>query len=142
VGTPMSWKLILGLSLFGLAMGFATVFALPPRNEPYAWIAIFVVCAYIIAKRAPSKYFLHGLCVSLMNSVWVTGAHVLLFDKYLAGHAREAMMAAKLAQIGTPKVVMAVTGPIVGLVSGIVLGLLAVILSKFVQSRHSEYAGW
>jgi hypothetical protein len=138
----MSWKLIFALSLFGLAMGFATVFVIPPFDEPYAWLAIFVVCAYIIAKRAPSKYFLHGLCVSLLNSVWVTGAHVLLFDRYVAGHTREAVMAAKLATVGSPKLVMALTGPVVGLASGIVLGLFAAVASKFVQSSHSEYAGW
>ena len=138
----MSWKLVILLSLFGLAMGIATVFVIAPRNEPYAWLAIFVVCAYVIAKRAPSKYFLHGLCVSLLNSVWVTGAHVLLFDRYVAGHVREAAMASKLAALGTAKTAMLVTGPIVGLASGVVLGLLALIFSKFVQSRHSEYAGW
>jgi hypothetical protein len=138
----MSWKLVFVLSLFGLAMGVATVFVVPTYYEPYFWLGIFVVCAYIIAKRAPSKIFLHGLCVSLVNSVWVTGAHVLFFDKYVAGHAREAAMAAQLAHIGPPKLVMALTGPVIGIVSGIVLGLLALVASMFVQSKHSEYAGW
>jgi hypothetical protein len=77
--------------------------------------------------------------VSLVNSVWVTGAHVALFDKYVAGHAREAAMA---AQMGSPKLMMALTGPIVGLVSGLVLGLLAYVMSKFLVSSHSDFAGW
>jgi hypothetical protein len=51
-------------------------------------------------------------------------------------------MAARLAQIGSPRAVMALTGPLVGLVSGMMLGLMAVVLSKFVTSAHSEYAGW
>jgi hypothetical protein len=80
--------------------------------------------------------------VSLLNSIWVTGTHVLLFDKYAAGHAYEALMAARFAQLGSPRVVMALSGPVVGLLSGIVLGLFAVVASKFVQSSHSEYAGW
>src|SRR5579885_1029798 len=101
----MSWKLVFGLSLFGLAMGFATVFAIPSRTEPWVWLAIFFVCAFVIAKRAPGKHFLHGLCVSLVNSIWITGAHVLLFDKYRAGHPEEAAMAARAAQLGTPRVV-------------------------------------
>jgi hypothetical protein len=138
----MSWKLVISLSLFGLAMGFATVFVIPSNREPVVWLVIFAVCALIIAKRAPGKYFRHGLSVSLLNSVWITGAHAVLFDTYVANHAREAEMAARLAQIGSPRVVMALTGPLVGLVSGIVLGLMAFILSKFVTSAHSEYAGW
>jgi hypothetical protein len=138
----MSWKLVLALSMFGLAMAFATVFVVPPNIEPWAWLGIFVVCAYIIAKRAPSKIFVHGICLGLVNSVWVTGAHVLFFDKYIGGHPQEMMMAARLASVGAPKIVMAISGPVVGLVSGIVLGLFAVIASKIVQSSHSEYAGW
>src|SRR5262245_49243994 len=135
----MSWKVVFALSLFGLAMGVGTVFVVPMRIEPYVWLGIFVVSAYVIAKRAPRKYFLHGLFVSLLNSVWVTASHVALFDKYVAGHAREVALAAKY---GAPQMMMLVTGPAVGLVSGVVLGLFAMIMSKFVVSAHSEYAGW
>jgi hypothetical protein len=137
----MSWKLIFALSMFGLGMAFATVFVVPPDIEPFAWLGIFVVCAVVLAKRAPGRYFLHGVCVSLVNSVWITGAHVALFDKYLAGHAREAAMSAQM-HWASPKVMMAVSGPVVGLVSGVVLGLFAYIASKLVVSAHSDYAGW
>ena len=135
----MSWKLIFALSLFGLAMGFGTVFAIPSNLEPFAWLGIFLVCAVVIAKRAPGKYFLHGLCVCLVNSLWVTGAHIAFFDKYIAGHAREAAMS---AHMGSPQLMMAVTGPIIGLASGLVLGLLAFVASKFLVSSHSDFAGW
>ena len=135
----MSWKLVFGLSLFGLAMGFATVFVIPSNIEPFFWLGILLVCAVIIAKRAPGKYFLHGLCVSLVNSVWITGAHIALYDKYVAGHAKEVAMA---AQMGAPKMMMAITGPVVGLASGLVLGLFAWVFSKFLVSSHSDFAGW
>jgi hypothetical protein len=135
----MSWKLIFALSLFGLAMGFATVFVIPTKNEPFVWLGIFVVCALIIAKSAPRRFFLHGLCVSLVNSIWVTGAHVALYDKYVAGHAREAAMA---AHYGPPRLMMLAAGPIVGLLSGLVLGFLSFVASKLVESTHSDYAGW
>jgi small basic protein len=137
----MSWKLIFGLSLLGAAMGVATVFVVPSDVEPWCWAAVFAVCAWSIAKRAPSKYFVHGLCLGLVNSVWVTGAHVALYDTYVARHAREAAMLAQL-QMASPKVAMLVTGPVVGLVSGVVIGLMAWVTSKFVVSAHSEYAGW
>jgi hypothetical protein len=135
--SPMSWKLVFALSLFGLAMGFATVFVIGPSNEPWCWLGIFTVCAFILAKRAPGKYFLHGLLVSLLNSVWITAVHVALYDKYIANHAREAAMMATAPL--APRTMMLVTGPVIGLVSGIVLGLFAWIMSKFVVSAHSEY---
>ena len=65
----LNFKLILALSMFGLAMSIATVFLIPSSVEPIFWLVIFLVCAYVIAKRAPSKFFLHGLLVSLANSV-------------------------------------------------------------------------
>jgi hypothetical protein len=76
----MDWPLIFTLSLFGLAMGLATVFVIPSNIEPLFWLLIFIVCAYAIAKRAPGRPFLHGLLVSLVNSVWISAAHVLLFQ--------------------------------------------------------------
>lgn len=127
----MNGKLILLLSMFGLAMGIATVFVIPSKIEPLFWLAIFVFCAVVIAKKAPEKPFLHGLCTSLVNSVWITSAHVLFFDAYIARHAQEAAMSAKMPL--SPRLMMAVTGPLIGLVSGLVLGLFAVIASKFVK---------
>jgi hypothetical protein len=129
--TVMSWKLVVTLSLFGLAMGVATVFVIPSNVEPVFWLAIFLVCAWIIAKRAPGKYFLHGLCVSLVNSVWITAAHVIFFDTYLAHHAAEAKMMTSMPLGG--RAMMLVTGPVVGLVSGLVLGLFAFVAGKIVS---------
>jgi hypothetical protein len=129
----MNWKLIFLLSLFGLAMGIATVFFVPSNIEPFCWLVIFVICAYIIAARAPGKYFLHGLLVSIVNSVWITAAHVLLFDSYIANHAREAAMMESVPV--APRLMMFVTGPLIGVVSGLVLGLFAFIASKLVSAR-------
>jgi hypothetical protein len=129
----MNWKLILQLSLFGLAMAVATVFFIPSTIEPLFWLVIFLVCAYVIATKAPGKYFLHGLMTSLVNSIWITATHVILFNAYVANHAQEAEMMAKVPI--SPKVMMICTGPIVGLISGLVLGLLAWIAHKLVGRK-------
>jgi len=57
----MNWKLIFQLSLFGLAMGIATVFV------PFFWLAIFIMCAYIIVRQVLSRHFVHGPMVSIVN---------------------------------------------------------------------------
>ncbi|HXY31417.1 MAG TPA: hypothetical protein VEI06_11970 [Gemmatimonadaceae bacterium] len=131
----MNWKLILQLSVFGLAMGIATVFFIPSGIEPYFWLLIFLVSAYFIATRAPGNYFLHGVCVGLVNSVWVTSSHVLLFNQYLANHAREAAMMKTMPMPDSPRLMMALMGPVIGLISGIVLGIFAVIASKILAAR-------
>ncbi len=131
---PVNWKLVLQLSLFGLAMALGTVFVVPAKIEPLFWLAIFVTCAVVIAKKCAQKHFLHGLSVSLANAVWITAAHIALFETYLAGHPQEAAMA---AQMGSPRLMMLVTGPIVGLISGLVLGSFAWVASKIVKPAAS-----
>jgi len=131
----MNWKLIVQLSLFGLAMGIATVFVIPSNVEPLAWLALFVICAYLIARRCSGKYFLHGLLLGIANSVWVTAAHVLLFDSYLAHHAKEAAMMKSMPVTIAPRLMMALVGPVVGVCSGLVIGLFAVIAGKLASSR-------
>jgi hypothetical protein len=127
----MDWKLIFALSGFGLAIGVATVFVIPSNLEPAFWLLIFLVCAYLIARRRADRFFLHGLCVSLVNSVWITAAHVLLFDRYIAGHAQEAAMMKSVPE--SPRVMMVLFGPIVGAISGVVLGSFAWLTGKFVK---------
>jgi hypothetical protein len=130
----MNWKLIFQLSLFGLAMGIATMFLIPSKIEPAFWLVIFLYCAYTIAKCAGGKNFLHGLLLGIANSVWITGAHVLLFDAYVARHAQEAAMMQNPAVPLSPRAMMAIVGPVIGLISGVVLGLFALVAGKLVKS--------
>jgi hypothetical protein len=133
----MNWKLILQLSLFGLAMAIATVFVIPSNIEPIFWLAIFIICAYFIAKKCAEKYFLTGFFVSLLNAVWITTAHILLFDTYIANHTQEAAMMSKMPIPDSPKLMMLITGPIIGIISGMILGLFAFIASKILKQKQS-----
>jgi len=136
----MNWKLIFLLSLFGLAMGFATVFVVPSNIEPLFWLVIFLICAYLIARYAPGKYFLHGLLVSIVNSIWITATHAALFYTYIVNHPEYMKMSDSLPPMmaGHPRRMMVVTGPIIGVISGIVLGLFAWIASFIVKKRPAE----
>jgi hypothetical protein len=126
-------RLVVTLSLFGLAMGVATVFVIPSNVEPIFWLAIFGVCAFVIAKRAPGRPFVHGLSVSLVNCFWITSAHILLADSYLPRHPNEVAMMAKMPLPDSPRLMMLMTGPVIGLVSGLVLGLFSLGASKLVK---------
>lgn len=132
----MDWKLIFQLSLFGLAMGIATVFLIPPNIEPPCWLVIFLICAYVIAKRRPTGRFVHGLLLGIANSVWITTAHVLLFDRYIAGHAQDAAMMKSMPLADAPRLMMAITGPVVGLISGVIIGLFALGAGKLIRLWH------
>lgn len=131
----MNWRLIFQLSLFGLAMGLATVFFVPSTIEPFLWLVIFIISAYLIATRAGGSYFLHGLMVGIGNSIWITAVHVALFQAYADRHAQEIAMSASMGLRTHPRLMMALTGPIIGIISGIVIGLLSLLASRFVKRR-------
>jgi hypothetical protein len=131
----MDWKLILGLSLFGLAMAIATVFVIPSNVEPVFCLAIFLVCAFLIARNRPDGHFLHGLLVGIVNSVWVTAAHIIFFSQYIANHPKEAAMMSSMPLPDSPRLMMACVGPIVGVISGAIIGLLAYVARKLVKPR-------
>jgi len=131
----MNWKLIFQLSLFGLAMAIATVFVIPSKIEPLFWLAIFFLCAYLIAKNCHEKYFLNGFMVSIINCVWITSAHIILFQAYIANHSDEAEMMTKMPFLLTPRMMMLITGPIIGIISGLVLGLFAYMASLMLKKQ-------
>src|SRR5579872_3557512 len=132
----MNWKLIFGLSLFGLAMALSTISVIPEGAvEMCCWIAIFIICAVIVARDAPGRYFLHGFLVSIFNCVWITSAHIIWSDTYLLHHAMEVAnyktMNDKMHLTLTQA--MLIMGPVVGIISGLILGLFAFIASKLMK---------
>ena len=126
----MNWPLVFRLSFFGLAMGIGTVFLISSRVEPLLWLVIFAISAFVIAKGTSGRRFQHGVLLGLGNSVWVTGAHILLFDAYIARHPEEAAMMGSMPLPDSPRFMMAMVGPIIGFFSGCVIGLLAVVTAK------------
>jgi len=124
----VNWLLILKLSLFGLVMAVATVFVIPASVEPFCWLAIFIVCAVVIARQRGGRPYLHGQMLGIVNSVWITAAHVIFFDRYVAKHQAElqAFASAPLP----PRAMMAIVGPIIGVISGVVIGLLAILAAR------------
>jgi hypothetical protein len=130
IGSTMNWKLILQLSMFGLAMGLATVFLIPPNAEPAFWLVIYLVSAYLIAKRTTDGRYTTGVMVGIANSIWITAAHLALFDPYLARHPQEAQMMGSIPI--SPTLFMLTIGPIVGVFSGAVIGVLALVIGKLI----------
>lgn len=132
----MNWKLIFQLSLFGLAMGIGTVFFIPSNIEPIFWLVLFLICAYVIARSCADKYFLHGFFLGLVNCVWVTSLHIIFFFQYFANHPREAAM---MESMGSPRLrlMMALFGPVIGIISGVVIGLFGFVAGKIVKPARA-----
>ena len=130
----MNWKLIFVLSLFGLAMAVGSLFGLG-MLEPLLWLIIFIIYAWLIARRAPGKYFLHGFLTSVVNSVWMTAIHGTFFSIYAKNNPQFVQSAPPGIN---PRVLMIIMGPLFGMLFGLVAGLFAFIASKFVKGEHSK----
>ena len=127
----MNWKLIFGLSLFGLAMAVASLFGLG-MLEPLLWLVIFIIYAWLIATRAPGKYFLHGFLASIVNSIWITAIHATFFPTYAKNNPQFVQSAPPGMN---PRLLMIVMGPLFGTLFGLVAGLFAFIASRIVKKR-------
>ena len=42
--------------------------------------------AFCVARYLPGKFFLHGLLISIVNSIWITVIHASLFYSYIPNH--------------------------------------------------------
>lgn len=131
----MNWKLIFKLSLFGLAMSFATISIIPTKLEFPFWIVIFIVCAIIIAKNCKQRYFLNGFCVSLINCIWITSVHVIFYFSYITHHPEMKQMNVHLPLQNHPRIMMIMVGPIFGIIFGLILGLFSTVASIFIKSK-------
>jgi hypothetical protein len=129
----MNWRLIIQLSLFGLVMALATISLIPANIEPFCWLAIFIVCAYVVAKKSPGNYFLHGFAISMVNCIWITAAHVIFAKSYLANHAQMASMQVQMPLSHHPRMLMLLAGPVFGAIFGIILGFFCWVASKLVR---------
>lgn len=129
----MNWKLILLLSMFGLAMGLATVFFIPSNIEPACWLPIFLLSAFLIARGTSTGAFQHGVFLGLANGVWITAAHILFFNRYIATHPSEAAMMQMMPMPNSPRLTMVLTGAMAGAISGAIIGVFSFIVSRFVK---------
>jgi hypothetical protein len=136
----MNWKIIFQLSVFGLIMAIGTISLIPEKAELIFWLAIFIFCAYIIAKVVGRRHFLHGFCVSLVNCIWITAAHILFYSTYIANHPSVAKMSEEHPILPThPRVEMLITGPVIAIICGLILGLFCFIASFIVKKRAAAF---
>jgi hypothetical protein len=131
----MDWQLIGRLSMFGLVMGIATVFWIPSNIEPFCWLVIFLICGVAIGRSA-SMPFVTGLLLGLANCFWITAEHIVFFGQYVATHPRETEVMKSMPMPDSPRLMMAVTGPVVGIISGVVIGLLSLLASTLARPKR------
>lgn len=143
----MNWKLIVKLSIFGVAMAFGLVFGRIERIEGLLWCLIFLLYAWLIAKYCNRFYFLHGFLTSVLNGIWITIILLAFSPTFLENHPRVAENVRSFGSLTQFRLIILVAMTIVATGFGLFLGLftqgVAYILNKrrSRQSRDGDSAG-
>ncbi len=115
-------------------MGLLTAFVLNSNVEVYVWIPLMLLIAYLVAKKADGKYFLHGFLISFFSAFWVLVAHAIFWDSFY--NLNKIVMDAdfeSMPKMFSMKTVMLIATPLLGAFFGLIQGLLCFIASKLVK---------
>jgi len=66
----------------------------------------------------------------------MTGAHIIFFSTYIAHHSKEAAMMGSMPLPNSPKLMMALVGPLVGIITGSIIGVLALLAGRFLRPKE------
>jgi hypothetical protein len=135
----MNWKLIIALSAFGLAMGFASVFGITAGIEGFLWLVIGIFIAVVIALRMPARPFLHGLLIGIIGGLVASFMQVIFFPTYLVNNPESAKQMAQIPGGLDPRFFVLMLAPIISIASGLILGILSWVAAKIVR-RNSAIA--
>ena len=132
----MNFGLIGLLSVFGLAMGAATLMGAIPRGfEGPLWLVIGILCAIWIARQLSGRLFLHGFLVGALNGALSPSIQVLFFPLYLKNNPYAAEAFRQLPGGFSPRLFVLVSAPFIAILSGLVVGLLAWVAGKAMRRK-------
>ena len=131
----MDRKLVGMLSLAGVVMGVASVLGWTQRIEFVMWLVIAISSAFVIAREAPGKFFVHGFWTGLLAGIASPLIQLALYSTYLANNPDTAAQVETMPQNMNPRVVLLIFTPVIGLLNGAVLGLLSWGTSRVIKRR-------
>jgi len=122
----MNWKLIFSLSVFGLAMGVASIFGCVPANlEWLYWLVIALICVFWIVRKATARLFLHGFLVGSIGGIISPILTAIFFSTYLAYNPSYAEQMQKMPAGMNPIIFRLILAPLIAGISGLALGFFA-----------------
>lgn len=132
----MNFKLWL-LTLFGVVMGFATVFGLTKNNEFYYWMIIGVISAFAISKITTEKIFVKSTVVGLFMGIFTGIIQYVFFNTYLENNPESIDGFKQIPLSLAPQYVLLFSAPFTGIIFGLFIGLIAYVFVK-ISGKKSE----
>lgn len=129
----MKWEFIGILSLGGALIGIASLWGMQESFEAILWLLLALFSPVFIARQTSNKVFLHGLASGIGMGLLHSLIQVLFFETYLKANPQTAKEFFNTQFPFSPRFLVAVIGPVVGILYGTVIGSFAVIAKKFHQ---------
>ncbi|MBK8551539.1 MAG: hypothetical protein IPL53_10960 [Ignavibacteria bacterium] len=127
----MNWKIILLLTLVGVAIAVASVFGVINSNYMTVYMIIFaVVAGIIISRTCENSLFMHGVVVGLLTGIFGSIVQAVMFNTYLENNPGSLDGFKNITGDLAPQYVLLFSGPFFGIGYGIIAGLVAFFLRK------------
>lgn len=125
----MNWVLILSLSMFGILLGFLSVFGLTKRAEPLLWLVVGFFTIFVLYQKISELIFWHGFAIGIFWGCLNSLIQSLFFKTYLKNNPKYTEAYNKSSRL-KPRYLILIVGPLLGLLTGAVLGGLAWFVQK------------
>ncbi len=131
--SAMKWNIIVLLSLFGGAIGAASLFGWTHNIELFLWIGAALIAPVILARTTTHKLFLHGLYSGIAMGIVKSIFQILFWNTYISNNPQYVESFTTISM--DARMFILVIGSIFGLVFGIILGGFSTAASKFHQPK-------
>jgi hypothetical protein len=126
----MNWPLIFLLSGFGAIIGAGSLFGATHGITAYVWVIVWVFSAIMIARRTPTKFFLHGFVAGAFANLACTIIQQAFFSTYEQYNPDLTGMQNQLPGGLSVQAVMLILAPFAAAISGSILGLFALLAHR------------
>jgi len=135
----MNLKLWL-LSLFGVIMGFASVYGFTQDNEWIYWLIIGLISGYIVSKVTDKKVFVKSVVIGLFMGIFTGIIQSAMFDTYLLNNPKSLDGFKQIPVSLEPQYVLLFAAPFTGIVFGLFIGLVAFIFNRIKGNKNINSA--
>jgi hypothetical protein len=135
----VNWRVLAPLAILGPLMGALTVMGEFPKGvDRFAWLAVVVTCAFVVARREPGRALKHGALIGLWNGVTSTLIQALLVERLVANNPWIAEEFANQPHGFDMEFFVFMLVPFIGVAGAGMTGLVAMLLARVLTARRTR----
>jgi hypothetical protein len=126
----LSGSNLLKFSSFGLIAGLLNVLGWLGGLEWLYWIAAILFTGIWISRNTEERFFINGLLIGLMWSIWNAALEIGFYDALLANNPAYSESLSEISKYLNPKLYLLLLSPVMGIITGLMIFLAASLFRK------------